>query len=61
VISLANGELQGYMVTEEAAREGGYEALNSFFGPHSGRMLVDVTLELLRVEQARSEDDLLEV
>ena len=47
VISLANGELQGYIVTEEAALEGGYEASNSLFGPQSGQMLIDMTLELL--------------
>ena len=47
VISLANGELQGYIVTEEAVGEGGYEALNSLFGPQSGKMLVDKTLQLL--------------
>ena len=31
VISLANGELQGYIVTKEACVEGGYEASNSLF------------------------------
>ena len=47
VISLANGELQGYIVTEKAAREGGYEASNSLFRPEAGRVLVDATLEIL--------------
>jgi len=48
VISLANGELQGYVVTEQAIREHRYEALNALFaGPESGRLLVDKTLELL--------------
>jgi len=48
VISLANGELQGYVVTEQAIRERRYEALNALFaGPESGRLLVDKTLELL--------------
>jgi hypothetical protein len=47
VISLANGELQGYIVTEESAREGGYEASNSLFGAQSGLLLIDKTLELL--------------
>ena len=47
VISLANGELQGYIVTEEAAREGGYEASNSVFAPQSGALLVETTLRLL--------------
>jgi hypothetical protein len=47
VISLANGELQGYIVTEEAAVEGGYEASNSIILPQAGRALVDATLRLL--------------
>jgi hypothetical protein len=49
IIALANGELQGYIVTEEAAAEGGYEASNAIFGPTSGQLLVDETLDLLRV------------
>lgn len=44
VISLANGELQGYIVTEEAAEEGGYEASNALFSHESGQILVDKTL-----------------
>jgi neutral ceramidase len=48
VISLANGELQGYLVTEEAVRERWYEAMNSLFDcPRAGMMLVEKTLELL--------------
>ena len=47
VISLANGELQGYIVTEEAAAEGGYEASNALFAPEAGRRLVEATRELL--------------
>jgi hypothetical protein len=48
VIGLANGELQGYIVTEEAAREGWYEASNALFAsPESGDLLVESTLELL--------------
>ncbi len=48
IIALANGELQGYIVTEEAAREGGYEASNALFGPESGAAIVAATLALLR-------------
>jgi hypothetical protein len=49
VISYANGELQGYLVTREAAEEGGYESQNATFqSPESGEMLVQKTLELLR-------------
>ena len=47
VIGVANGELQGYIVTPEAAAEGGYEASNGLFAPESGRVLVDKTLDML--------------
>jgi len=52
VISLANGELQGYLVTEEAVRQGWYEATNSSFSsPESGMALVNTSLELLGVSR----------
>jgi len=47
VISLANGELQGYIVTEEASQEGGYEASNAIFGSGGGTLLVEMSLQLL--------------
>lgn len=47
VISLANGDLQGYIVTPEAAAEGGYEASNGLFPPEAGRILVEKTLRLV--------------
>lgn len=47
IISCANGALHGYIVTPEAAEEGGYEASNSLFAPESGRQYVDTTLALL--------------
>jgi hypothetical protein len=47
VVTMANGELQGYIVTGEADREGGYEASNSLFAPEGGKLLVDKTAELL--------------
>jgi hypothetical protein len=47
IISLANGELQGYITTEAAAAEGGYEASNAIFAPQAGHMLVDATLDLI--------------
>ena len=51
VISLANGELGGYLVTEEAVRERWYEAMNSLLAsPASGMLLVDKTLELLEAQ-----------
>lgn len=51
VVSLVNGELQGYIVTPEAARAGGYEATNSLFAPEAGRILVDAALTLLADEK----------
>ena len=48
IISLANGELQGYLVTKEAVAEAGYEASNALFAsPASGEQFVLETLELL--------------
>jgi hypothetical protein len=48
VIALANGEVQGYIVTPAAAAEGGYEASNALFAPESGNLLVQRTLEMIR-------------
>ena len=45
-ISMANGETQGYIVTKEAADEGGYEASNALFSYKTGEALVQKTLEL---------------
>jgi neutral ceramidase len=51
VVSMANGELQGYLVTEEAVRGCWYEAMNSLFAsPEAGMVLVNRTLALLRAE-----------
>lgn len=47
VVSLANGDLQGYIVTPEAAAAGGYEATNSIFAPQSGELMVRAALELV--------------
>ena len=47
IISLANGELGGYVVTPEAAAEGGYEASNALMAPESGDVLADKTLQML--------------
>ncbi|MCK5155381.1 MAG: neutral/alkaline non-lysosomal ceramidase N-terminal domain-containing protein [Spirochaetales bacterium] len=51
VITLANGEFQGYIVTPEAAEEGGYEASNSLFTPAAGELLVRKTEKLLKAYQ----------
>ena len=45
VISLANGELQGYIVTPGAS---GYESGLSLFAPEAGRLLVDAAVGLVR-------------
>ncbi|MEN8228277.1 MAG: neutral/alkaline non-lysosomal ceramidase N-terminal domain-containing protein [Bacteroidota bacterium] len=47
VISCANGEMQGYLVTKEAAEEGGYEASNSLFSYEAGEIFVNKTIEIL--------------
>jgi neutral ceramidase len=47
VITMANGELQGYIVTPEAATRGAYEATNALFSPENGRRVVEATLALL--------------
>lgn len=47
VVSLVNGDLQGYIVTPEAAEAGGYEAANSVFSPQAGSLLVDAALRLI--------------
>lgn len=47
IITLTNGELQGYIVTPEAEKLGGYEVSNAVFAPQSGQLLVDATLALL--------------
>jgi hypothetical protein len=48
VITLANGELQGYLVTAEAVQQQCYEASNATFAsPESGDRLVAATTELI--------------
>ena len=47
-IAYANGELQGYIVTAEAATAGGYEAAGSLFTPNAGTVLVDAALAAIR-------------
>jgi len=48
IITLANGDLQGYIVTEEAAEQGVYESGNAVFAAANGRRFVATTLDLLR-------------
>lgn len=54
LISMANGQLQGYLTTEEAVRQGWYEAGNSLFSnPMAGMAMVDATRKLLETIPAR--------
>ena len=48
VVSLVNGDSQGYIVTEEAAAGGGYEAMNSLFEAAAGECLVNAGVALCR-------------
>lgn len=45
VVSLTNGELQGYITTDDAT---GYEANLSFFKPEAGKILVDTAIEMIQ-------------
>jgi neutral ceramidase len=47
VVSLSNGVLAGYLVTEKAEQEGGYEASNSIFSAKAGQIIVNKALSLL--------------
>lgn len=48
VITCANGTTHGYLVTQEAVDEGGYEATAATFqSPESPQILLDTTLEML--------------
>lgn len=48
LITLANGELQGYIVTGEAVAQGVYESTNAVFASDNGSRFVESTLALLR-------------
>jgi hypothetical protein len=50
VVSLVNGELQGYIVTPEAAAAGGYEAATGIFAPEAGTVLVRAALEQVQLQ-----------
>ncbi len=47
VITIANGELHGYIVTPEAEQAGGYEAKLSLFPAATGQIFVEKTLEII--------------
>lgn len=46
-VSLVNGESQGYIVTEESAEGGGYEADFALFAPESGNIMIEAALGLI--------------
>ena len=48
LITVTNGELQGYVVTEEAGQKNYYEASNSLFHYSSGEVLLSRTVEMLK-------------
>ena len=48
VVSLVNGNLQGYIVTEEAVAGRGYEACTGMFPPAAGREIVEAVLAMIR-------------
>ena len=48
VVSLVNGDTQGYIVTPEAAARGGYEASYGIFAPESGTVLVEAAERLVK-------------
>ncbi|MGV8090489.1 MAG: hypothetical protein AB2L24_01305 [Mangrovibacterium sp.] len=50
VITLANGELQGYIASAEAEEKGFYEASNSIFNHSGGLILITETIQLLKNE-----------
>lgn len=50
VVELVNGELPGYIYTEEALNDGGYEVGNSIFAPEAGKKIVKAAVELLNGE-----------
>ena len=47
ITAYTNGELQGYIVTLEAAAPGGYEAASSLFDPDAGQRLVNAALGMI--------------
>ena len=49
IATLVNGDLQGYIVTEESHAQGGYEASNSVFSYKAGPLIVDAIVTLLDI------------
>ena len=53
ITSLSNGVLAGYIVTEAAEKEGGYEASNSIFPSSAGQVLVNHVIGMLRKTESK--------
>lgn len=51
VIALANGELQSYIISQQAYNEGGYEVSTSLFKPEAGNFMVNEALARLSENQ----------
>jgi hypothetical protein len=47
IVALANGELQGHIVTPHAAKQIYYEAIIELFSPDNGTKVVEATLALI--------------
>ncbi|WP_449649990.1 neutral/alkaline non-lysosomal ceramidase N-terminal domain-containing protein [Tessaracoccus sp.] len=47
VVTLSNGDLPGYCVTQQALTEGGYEPGNSILDAQSGHILADAAIDIL--------------
>jgi len=56
VATMANGELQGYIVTPDAESAGGYEAQMAVFPAAMGERFVDATLGLIQTLWASSQE-----
>jgi neutral ceramidase len=53
LITLANGELQGYIVTAEAAEAKVYESTNAVFAPENGPRFIEATVALAHASDSR--------
>lgn len=56
VVSLVNGDMQGYIVTPEASVKGCYEAANALFAPETGQRMINAALDSLADSKMNSGD-----
>jgi len=57
VATLSNGVLTGYLVTEKAEKEGGYDALNSIFPAKGAQVMVNKVLRMLGKSDLSKENE----